>query len=100
MLSLFFVDGGTLMGSGSGVLRGAGIGCPWCAFSSLLCQRTVSLLSPKQLSSLSSSPVWRAYLEESLSGVPAWWIGLADFGHEGEWVWQVGLPHPFEQILS
>ena len=35
-----------------------------------------------------------AYLEESLSGVPAWWIGLADFGHEGEWVWQVGLPPP------
>ena len=31
-----------------------------------------------------------AYLEESLTGVHAWWIGLADFGHEGEWVWQVG----------
>ena len=29
------------------------------------------------------------YLEESLTGVPAWWVGLADFGHEGEWVWQV-----------
>jgi len=29
-----------------------------------------------------------AYLEQSLTGVPAWWVGLADFGHEGEWVWQ------------
>ena len=24
-----------------------------------------------------------------MTGVAAWWVGLADFGHEGEWVWQV-----------
>ena len=30
-----------------------------------------------------------AFVEESLTGVAAWWVGLADFGHEGEWVWQV-----------
>merc|ERR1712130_113081 len=30
-----------------------------------------------------------AYLEEAATGVQGWWVGLADLGHEGEWVWQV-----------
>jgi hypothetical protein len=30
------------------------------------------------------------YVEETLTGVQGWWVGLSDLGHEGEWVWQVG----------
>merc|ERR1712130_520975 len=30
-----------------------------------------------------------AYVEEMATGVQGWWVGLADLGHEGEWVWQV-----------
>merc|ERR1719341_2436766 len=30
-----------------------------------------------------------AYVEEAVTGVQGWWVGLADLGHEGEWVWQV-----------
>ena len=30
-----------------------------------------------------------AYVEEAATGVQGWWVGLADLGHEGEWVWQV-----------
>merc|ERR1712130_10985 len=26
---------------------------------------------------------------ETATGVQGWWVGLADLGHEGEWVWQV-----------
>ena len=28
-------------------------------------------------------------IEEAVTGVQGWWVGLADLGHEGEWVWQV-----------
>ena len=31
-----------------------------------------------------------AYVEETVTGVQGWWVGLTDLGHEGEWVWQVG----------
>ena len=34
-----------------------------------------------------------AYVEEMATGVQGWWVGLADLGHEGEWVWQVRY-HP------
>ena len=30
-----------------------------------------------------------AYVEEAVTGVQGWWVGLADLGHEGKWVWQV-----------
>ena len=30
-----------------------------------------------------------AYVEEAATGVQGWWVGLADLGHEGQWVWQV-----------
>ena len=30
-----------------------------------------------------------AYVEETVTGVQGWWVGLTDLGHEGEWVWQV-----------
>ena len=30
-----------------------------------------------------------AFMEEAVTGVQGWWVGLTDFGHEGEWVWQV-----------
>merc|ERR1712172_4924 len=30
-----------------------------------------------------------AYVEEMATGVQGWWVGLADLGHEGDWVWQV-----------
>ena len=33
-----------------------------------------------------------------MTGVPAWWVGLADFGHEGEWVWQVRVIFAQEQL--
>ena len=29
------------------------------------------------------------YVEEMATGVQGWWVGLADLGHEGDWVWQV-----------
>ena len=29
-----------------------------------------------------------AFLEESLTGVRGWWVGLSDLGHEGGWAWQ------------
>ena len=32
-----------------------------------------------------------AYVEEAVTGVQGWWVGLADLGHEGEWVWQVSF---------
>jgi len=28
-----------------------------------------------------------AYVEEDFTGISYWWIGLADFSHEGSWVW-------------
>jgi len=28
-----------------------------------------------------------AMVEESLTGVGSWWIGLTDMGHEGRWMW-------------
>ena len=28
------------------------------------------------------------YIEEALTGIQAWWVGLSDLGHEGEWFWQ------------
>ena len=33
-----------------------------------------------------------------MTGVPAWWVGLADFGHEGEWVWQVRVIFAQDQL--
>ena len=30
-----------------------------------------------------------ADVEEMATGVQGWWVGLADLGHEGEWVWPV-----------
>jgi len=41
--------------------------------------------SEEQLNFLTSL----AYVEEAATGVQGWWVGLADLGHEGEWVWQV-----------
>ena len=29
-----------------------------------------------------------ANLEQQLTGADAWWIGLDDIGHEGQWLWQ------------
>jgi len=28
-----------------------------------------------------------AFIEQDLTGISFWWIGLSDFSHEGEWVW-------------
>merc|ERR1719470_140323 len=28
-----------------------------------------------------------ALVEESLTGVDSWWLGLTDMGHEGRWIW-------------
>merc|ERR1712172_376799 len=36
-----------------------------------------------------------AYVEELATGVQGWWVGLADLGHEGEWVWQVDREDAF-----
>merc|ERR1712226_1063993 len=40
--------------------------------------------TPEQLEFVSSV----AYIEETHTGVQAWYVGLSDMGHEGEWVWQ------------
>jgi len=29
-----------------------------------------------------------AFVEETITGVESWWIGLTDQGHEGRWIWQ------------
>ena len=43
------------------------------------------MVSEEQLNFLTSL----TYVEEMANGVQGWWVGLADLGHEGEWVWQV-----------
>ena len=43
------------------------------------------MVSEEQLNFLTSL----AYVEEMATGVQGGWVGLADLGHEGEWVWQV-----------
>ena len=41
-----------------------------------------------------------AYVEEMATGVQGWWVGLADLGHEGEWVWQVSSKFAFVCFFS
>eukprot|EP00092_Neocalanus_flemingeri_P057378 GFUD01068188.1.p1 GENE.GFUD01068188.1~~GFUD01068188.1.p1 ORF type:complete len:310 (+),score=76.33 GFUD01068188.1:33-932(+) len=35
-----------------------------------------------------------AFVEESLTGLHSWWIGLTDQGHEGRWMWQHSATDP------
>merc|ERR1719348_466647 len=32
-----------------------------------------------------------ASIETEVLGVPTWWLGLSDLGHEGRWIWQHSL---------
>lgn len=39
-----------------------------------------------------------ATLEQSLTGIQKWWLGLSDFAHEGRWVWSYsGVESEFTQ---
>ena len=44
----------------------------------------IEIFSPEENSLLSLI----AALEMQITGADAWWIGLDDIGHEGQWMWQ------------
>ena len=44
----------------------------------------IEIFSPEENNLLSLI----AALEMQITGADAWWIGLDDIGHEGQWVWQ------------